>query len=177
MVGLVIWGLFDWFNSSNDEFNRQKALDVEDEVEKEDTQVLEDDREKIKGVITEDDLTHFQEQGLNPFGTEEKISELKDVHYKEFIHGMSHQKVRAKKKWGFYELHPARIQWLLNGLNEIDLKHEDIYEEILRKWEREDFSEIDKDHNAIWKLQGGNVGKATGILSPEEEQDYIESHH
>ena len=39
-----------------------------------------------------------------------------------------------------------------------------------------DFSQVDQDHNTVWRLQGGTIGEATGILTPKEEQAYIESH-
>ncbi|SES75886.1 hypothetical protein SAMN05421676_101378 [Salinibacillus kushneri] len=136
---------------------------------------IEEEREDIKGTITEKDLQTFAEQSLNPFGTEEKKTELRDVHFQEFIHGMSHQKVKASKKWGFYELHPKRVEWLLSALDQVEVTHEAVYRDILVKWSERDFTEVDQDHNAIWELQNGTVGKATGILSAEEEQAYIES--
>ena len=45
---------------------------------------------------------------------------------------------------------------------------------IVTKWENGDFSEADEDHNYIWKLQKGTLGKARGLLSKEEELLFIE---
>ncbi|QGS67873.1 hypothetical protein CV093_01335 [Oceanobacillus sp. 143] len=103
------------------------------------------------------------------------LNELTAALYNEYIHGMSHQKVRADKKWGFYEIHLERIKWLLEGLDVVSIENGSTYRNILQRWDKGDFSKVDKDHNAIWKIQKGTVGKATGILSLEEEQKYIDS--
>ena len=52
-----------------------------------------------------------------------------------------------------------------------------LYLEILNRWADNDFSRADKDHNAVWSLQGGNVGRAKGIISFEEEKDFIKEHY
>lgn len=57
--------------------------------------------------------------------------------------------------------------------NSNDLVHEDVYTDILRKWQKKNFNEVDQDHNSVWNLQGGTVGEATGILTEEEEKDYV----
>jgi len=114
---------------------------------------------------------------VNPFHEEYKQEELRDRHYQDYIHKMSHQKVIADTKWGFYKITDVRIDWLLASLDvTYDFLDEGkIYREILTKWKNEDFSKIDQDHNTIWNLQGGSIGEATGILSAEEEKEYIEN--
>ncbi|RDW14991.1 DUF6241 domain-containing protein [Oceanobacillus chungangensis] len=129
----------------------------------------------VQGKITEEQLQRYKEEGLNPFGQDLDLNELNAALYNDYIHGMSHQKVRAEKKWGFYEIHPERIKWLLEGLDVVNVGNESTYRNILQRWEEGDFSKIDKEHNAIWSIQNGTVGKATGILSLEEEQKYIDS--
>ncbi|MFV8828220.1 DUF6241 domain-containing protein [Alkalihalobacterium sp. APHAB7] len=37
-----------------------------------------------------------------------------------------------------------------------------------------DFSQAVYDHNVIWEIQGGTVGKATRLLTEEEEREYIQ---
>ncbi|MCJ7840033.1 DUF6241 domain-containing protein [Lederbergia sp. NSJ-179] len=110
----------------------------------------------------------------NPFGQKSTQEELTDSDYRNYIHKMSHQKVKADEKWGFYEITPERIDWLLQGLNQVNLKNESVYRDILERWKDGDFSKVDQDHNAIWQLQGGTIGKATGILSPEEEEAFLQ---
>ncbi|SHG18724.1 DUF6241 domain-containing protein [Ornithinibacillus halophilus] len=160
LLGFGGWKAYDWVTGE---------LEKEEQLLNEEKQL----EEEAKGKIEEEDLEKFETKGLNPFGQQKAMNEMTDRYYQDYIHGMSHQKVRASEKWGFYEIHPDRIQWLLDGLEEVDLNHEDIYREILEKWAASDFSTIDDDHNAIWDLQGGTIGKATGILSPEEEEAYI----
>lgn len=103
---------------------------------------------------------------------------LKESQIQEIIHGMSHQKVEAEAKWGEYQITQERVERLLEVaiLNEAAYQHGKTYVTILEKWAKGDFSTADKDHNAIWQILGGTVGEATGLLSPVEEQEYIERH-
>ena len=111
---------------------------------------------------------------LNPFEESIEIDDLTDNSYQDYIHKMAHQKVIANTKWGFHEITDERINWLIEGLTVLTLEHADVYQDILTRWAAGDFSRVDKDHNIIWKLQGGTIGEATGILSAEEEKSYIE---
>lgn len=92
------------------------------------------------------------------------------------VHRMSHQKVYADKKWGALLITEERIERLLEvvNTNKTSYNHASIYIDILERWKEGDFSRADKDHNAIWDLQGGTIGRATRILDNKEEQDYIE---
>ncbi|RIW36071.1 hypothetical protein D3H55_06325 [Bacillus salacetis] len=109
----------------------------------------------------------------NPFG-EPFISPINEGVMQQYIHAMSHQKVQAKKKWSFYKMTEERILYLLGELDKGDYKHEQEYREILVKWQEGDFSEADHDHNEIWSLQNGSVGRAEGLLSTEEEEAYLQ---
>ncbi|WP_078381111.1 DUF6241 domain-containing protein [Sutcliffiella halmapala] len=110
------------------------------------------------------------EQGENPFSHRGTLSE---DHVQNYIHWMSHQKVVAEDKWTHYLLTPERVEWLLAQVEASKYQHEDIYLDILKKWQNGNFSSSDTDHNRIWSLQGGTIGKATGVLTPEEEEDYL----
>lgn len=114
---------------------------------------------------------------LNPFGNTVQKEDITEAHILQYIHYMSHQKVKAERKWGFYEITDERIQWLLDALDESGYNPNGKYREILTRWANGDFSQIDKDHNYVWKIQGGTKEeeKATGILSEEEEKEYIEN--
>ena len=82
------------------------------------------------------------------------------------IHGMSHQKVHADDKWSFLPMTQERIERLTEvvGGNKSSYNDSKLYLEILNRWADNDFSRADKDHNAVWSLQGGNVGRAKGIV-------------
>jgi hypothetical protein len=92
------------------------------------------------------------------------------------IHNMSHQKVLANKKWGALPLTPERVKRLLQVVeaNKEKYGNADLYLNILRSWDKGNFDHVVNNHNAIWSLQGGTVGKANGIASPEEEMEFIQ---
>jgi hypothetical protein len=125
--------------------------------------------EKVEGASSID----AGESNEDPFN-EEVATPLTEVVLQQYIHAMSHQKVKAEEKWSFYKMTDDRIQFLLNQLEVEDYEHEDLYHTILLKWQEGDLSSVDDDHNEIWKLQGGTVGKATGILTKEEENQYLQ---
>lgn len=96
------------------------------------------------------------------------------------IHAMSHQKVKSEdnEKWGpKVPLTQERVERLIEVVksrqHDDNFENEDIYLEILNRWAEGDFSQIAREHNHIWYNQHGNTGYATGILSPEEEMEYI----
>ncbi|AYP68843.1 hypothetical protein BpsM61_00069 [Bacillus phage vB_BpsM-61] len=104
--------------------------------------------------------------------------EWDDAQVRRTIHHMSHQKIEANQKWGAIEITQERIETLSQIIDDREdrLKSYDTYREILDRWIVGDFSQADKDHNKIWKLQGGTVGEATGIASEKEEQAFIDRH-
>lgn len=144
----------------------------EEAVSEENAHVEQPDKEEPVKTQAADKAT---DNFVNPFGEATRVAELTSSHYNKYIHGMSHQKVEADEKWGFYEMTEERIKWLLNALDEIDVNHEETYRDILERWSKGDFSQVASDHNQIWRLQGGTIGRATGKLSAEEEQEYLES--
>ncbi|MBU6081555.1 MULTISPECIES: DUF6241 domain-containing protein [Allobacillus] len=166
IVAIVVAGTYYWMNPN--------FLGESNETEPEVDEEIEQAREQAKEDVTEEEIEEYQKEGKNPFGQKREQSELNEAYYREYIHGMSHQKVKANKKWGFYLITQERIDWLLNGLDEISINNEDIYRDILTRWSNGDFSQADEDHNTIWRMQNGTVGEAYGVMSEEEEAAYIE---
>jgi Family of unknown function (DUF6241) len=111
-------------------------------------------------------------KGGNPFGEKVKTP-LSEVLMQQYIHAMSHQKVQAKEKWSYFKITDERIDFLLSQLEINKYEHEGTYEEILTSWKDGDFSDAVSDHNKIWRIQEGTIGKATGLLSPKAEEAYI----
>ena len=136
--------------------------------------------EKVRDVTTEDvaevdgQATPTPAKGENPFGEKVKTP-LSETIIQQYIHAMSHQKVKAKEKWSFYKISEERINFLLGQLEVNNYKHEKLYIDILTSWKDGDFSSAAYQHNAIWKLQMGTVGKASGLLSPKEEEAFLQS--
>ncbi|WP_019414165.1 DUF6241 domain-containing protein [Paenisporosarcina sp. TG20] len=92
------------------------------------------------------------------------------------IHSMTHQKVVSQddEKWGKkIPLTQDRVKRLLDILAVGEYENEKTYFEILKRWEVKDFSKIARDHNSLWYMDGGTIGYATGIMSPEDEAEYI----
>ncbi|WP_061810726.1 DUF6241 domain-containing protein [Rossellomorea vietnamensis] len=110
----------------------------------------------------------------NPFGEKVKTP-LSEKLILQYIHAMSHQKVKAEEKWSFFEISDERIDYLLAQLEVNKYNHESTYNEILSRWKDGNFSEAVSDHNTIWRIQDGNVGIATDLLSSKEEKAYLES--
>ncbi|WP_066314493.1 DUF6241 domain-containing protein [Bacillus sp. FJAT-29814] len=107
---------------------------------------------------------------------EEFPADMQETEVMAALHKMSHQKVTAKKKWGAIPLTPQRVDRLLSVVtqNKSKYKNSQLYINILNRWADGDFSHADDDHNAIWNLQGGTIGKATGLASINEEKEFIE---
>ncbi|AMQ05897.1 DUF6241 domain-containing protein [Sporosarcina psychrophila] len=107
---------------------------------------------------------------------EEFPTSMEEYGIQEALHGMSHQKVAAEDKWGFLPMTQDRVQRLIEVVEANKYISVPVYLDILNRWANNDFSRADKDHNAIWDLQEGNVGKASGLLSIEEERAFIKKY-
>ncbi|WHZ02421.1 DUF6241 domain-containing protein [Neobacillus sp. YX16] len=93
------------------------------------------------------------------------------------VHNMTHQKVKADKKWGASEITADKVQKLNEVIQTKDFKkssHKQMLLDILEPWTTRDFSNAVSAHNRIWAYQKGNIGKATRLLTPQEELEYIE---
>ena len=105
-------------------------------------------------------------------------NDLDELKVQHLIHNMTHQKVEAEQKWGHERLTKPKVDRLLEVV-EINIEiyeYESAYIEILERWSEGDFSNAVQDHNAIWKLQNGTIGEAYRLLTPVEEERYIQEH-
>ncbi|MDQ0199118.1 DUF6241 domain-containing protein [Neobacillus ginsengisoli] len=92
------------------------------------------------------------------------------------VHNMTHQLVASERKWGASEIKKDKINKLYNVVRNKEFGNNEAKEmilTILTHWILGDFSHAVEDHNLIWSYQGGTVGKATRLLTPLEEQQYI----
>src|SRR5690606_20301159 len=93
---------------------------------------------EVEEGLVESEIEEYTE--MNPFHEKIAPERLNDVKVREYIHKMSHQKVKADVKIGFYQMTPERINWLLESLDKSKLEHEELYREILIRWKNGDFS-------------------------------------
>lgn len=150
-----------------------ESTQEESAPEEPNTEETENDKENPEKEVVE---VSVGKDGSNPFSDDVAQEDLTDYDFQSYIHGMSHQKIEAGKKWTFYKLTQERVGWLLGALDKAQgIEHKSEYKHILDKWSQGDFSTADEDHNTVWSMQGGTVGRATGVLSSEQEQAYIES--
>jgi hypothetical protein len=104
--------------------------------------------------------------GLDKSPTEADIGEI--------LHNMTHQKVRSEEKWGFVQMTEVNLLAVKEALKKNPEFNQNIdFLGIVTDWLNNDFSNIVAEHNLIWKMNKGTVGKAYGILTPSEEQALI----
>lgn len=100
--------------------------------------------------------------------------DMTEVQVIEAIHQMSHQKAQANEKWGAIPLTHERINRLIKIVKKNEYYNDYTYLEILNRWAKGDFSKADEDHNTVWNMLAGTRGEAEGLLTPEEEKQFIE---
>lgn len=99
-----------------------------------------------------------------------------ELDFRETLHRMTHQKVRASKKWGHVQITKQRIDEMLIIAKESDFDDKEFYIRALQEWKNGNFNNAIEVHNHIWKKKNGTIGKAVGLMSPEDEQKYVERH-
>lgn len=113
---------------------------------------------------------------LNPFTHTQRPNEVTADMTRRYILGVAKQKVHADLKTWFFEMTPERVHWLLDAVEEHeDYVDQDLYVDILTRWDADDFSQAVHDHNAVWTLLDGDVGRADRVATPEEEAAYLAS--
>lgn len=116
------------------------------------------------------------EQTVSAEKVESEDLEMTEVDVQTYMHRMTHQKIVASEKKGQVEMTPENIDGLLTIVNTYasHYKHSDFYLEALNKWKEGDFSNAVYVHNTIWDWHDGTIGRATGFMTPEQEQEFVE---
>ncbi|MCH4827393.1 MAG: DUF6241 domain-containing protein [Planococcus sp. (in: firmicutes)] len=101
---------------------------------------------------------------------------MSEVELQIYMHKMTHQKITASEKKGAVEMTAEHIDGLLTIVNAYadQYEHSDFYLATLEKWKEGNFSNAVNVHNTIWDWHNGTVGRATGFMTPEQEQDFVE---
>ncbi|TKD70778.1 DUF6241 domain-containing protein [Pseudalkalibacillus hwajinpoensis] len=104
-----------------------------------------------------------------------------ESHFMTTLHGMTHQKVYADEKWTLVEMTDKRIEDMLAILDKVkgegEYEHYDFYYKALTKWKKGDFQNAVEIHNEIWSMENGNVGRASRLLTANEEQAFVDEHY
>ncbi|WP_320165022.1 DUF6241 domain-containing protein [uncultured Trichococcus sp.] len=154
---------------------------VEDGLNEKSVQVIETSiREPRTEVPQEFESSELASDGefielLLSKGVFEGIGLPEEDDYMNALHKMTHQKVLAFAKWGAIQMTVETIDEMLRVLDEANYEQETFYRETLEAWMNGDFSNTVDVHNQLWEAQGGTVGKAKRLLTPEEEAEFIKN--
>lgn len=127
-----------------------------------------------------EDLSEKQEEPkVKALSKESKVSGeagMEEAQVQEYLHHMTHQKVVADEKWGAVKVTPENIESLLEIVkaNQDMYEYGEYYATVLEEWKTGNFDNAVDVHNFVWKLRGGTIGRATGLLDKNEEQIFIE---
>lgn len=138
-----------------------------------------DEQQISKAAEQASDKLEQGEDTIAPAADEDvKTVGLSEVQFQVKLHQMTHQKIEATEKRGEIEMTEARIEEMQKILyaNKGAYKQYDFYERSLESWKDGDFSNAVSVHNTIWEWHNGTIGRATGLLSEEEEAEFVERH-
>lgn len=103
---------------------------------------------------------------------------MDEIELQIFLHRMTHQKIVATEKRGAIEMTPENIGNMLTVVqaNYGQYEHSEFYEKALTAWQEGDFSNAVEVHNTIWEWHNGIVGRATGLMTAEQEEQFVQDH-
>lgn len=87
------------------------------------------------------------------------------------MHKMTHQKIIADEKWGAIPMTKENIDNLVKVLENGD--YDSRLLRIAKKWQDGNFNSVADDHNTLWNMQGGTIGRAIRNATEEEEREFI----
>ncbi|WP_066248258.1 DUF6241 domain-containing protein [Neobacillus drentensis] len=152
------------------EFINNGAQSVK-KTEKVEAQAVQDTANKKKKVVDKQQTAKIggvqYDIGIDDSSSQEAVIEV--------MHKMTHQKVKAKEKWGAIPMIPDTINQVYNIVENSRFDQKDDLLAILDKWKKGIFSEVDEDHNYFWTYQGGTIGKSYGIMSKSDEETFIKN--
>ena len=158
---LIACGGYFWFANTND-----KSKDEQLEIGKEPVISV---GKKLDNPLLFLEEAHLMKDYV-PLGAYFSEQDLRVI-----MHEMSHQKVHAEEKWGKRLMEPETVELLYKMLDNYEYHHEEFYREVLSEWRAGNFENAVEHHNELWSLEDGTIGRATRLLTPEEEQIYIDT--
>lgn len=161
IIGLVLLGGAGyWFMQSNFLNDETDITKVAEKIEQRKETKTNEDVKKEKEVAKKVEV------------------DMKEEQVQIYLHQMTHQKIVARKKYGAVEMTQQNISNLLRIVEENFDSYEQskYYERTLMSWKQGDYSNAVSVHNTIWNWHNGTVGRATGLMSQEQEEAYVEKH-
>ncbi|WP_050632333.1 DUF6241 domain-containing protein [Bacillus andreraoultii] len=136
---------------------------------------IEEPKEEVVKAESLENVSHSEIR--ERVSSKRKQAYVDELDFMQTIHEMTHQKVEADQKWGLTPITEQQIDKMLRTLDREDYANEEFYREALTAWKNGDFSNAVEVHNTIWEWQDGTLGKATGLLTPEEEEEYLKENN
>lgn len=103
--------------------------------------------------------------------------DMSDYEMQLYLHEMTHNKVYADVKFGSRPLTADSVAKLIEIVLANSYQDEKFYLETLSAWQEGNFSNAVDVHNTIWSWHGGTIGKATRLMTDQEEQEYANTRH
>ncbi|WP_242214905.1 PRK06770 family protein [Bacillus cereus group sp. BfR-BA-01383] len=155
-IGVTLGLLHFATNSADKKVSKEKDMSEYKEAPKE-----EEEKESITAPIE----GVFMNLPINESSSEEEVITA--------MHHMTHQKVIAEKKWGVIPMSRKNAERVRDILNVSNFEKKAELLAIAERWVDGNHSLVVSDHNYFWKLQGGSVGKATGVLDLASERKFV----
>lgn len=122
----------------------------------------------INSKQTNDKINKDSESKNNKQNTnDEKITLRTKEEVLKDMHEMANSYIVADKNqiWGTQEITPKKCDQLIKQVEKLEFTNDEKKEllQILNNWRRYDFRGMINDHNYVWSLLGGNLGKAIDL--------------
>lgn len=110
----------------------------------------------------------------NPFGHSQHSEDMTEHLALTYVLGMARQKVVTDVVRTRYEMTPERIAWVGEVVEaQPEFESRGALLAILDRWEDQDFSRVVDDHNIVWDLLDGEIGKGQRAATETEEAAFI----
>lgn len=146
------------------QYEEERRAALEKEQEEEAKRAEEEALKNLAGRIGFIEGIEY-DTGLTPESTEGQVMKV--------MHEMTHQKVRAERKYGAIPMVEDTVNQVIEIVSASNFTNKEKMLEIVENWKKGRFNIIDSDHNFLWEQQEGLVGRAYGVLSFTEEKEFV----
>lgn len=117
-----------------------------------------DTSKNVEKEGTEDAISNTDEQEDDITGQELKVRPEEEVW--EELHKMANTKIVAEEIWGRIEITEEKCDELIKEVSLSSYSHKEEMLRMLNNWKADDFRNAVAEHNYVWELLGGTIGKA-----------------